>query len=388
MRSLLPLKERDRRWVALSEAMRQESLDGLVFTSNDHRGHKGALRYVADYNLGHRFGYAVMGPDREPVGVLPFSMAGSPRGPWISDFRFPMDTAIGLRDALLELPACDRIGIVGLGQVMRVRELEVLRSELPGTEFVDASALFDRIRVVKSHDELRAFEEASWIADSCLDRLLEIARPGMTERALFAETLRSSAMVGGEDPIFLVMSGARNGDHGQPIWRVPGDEVLEPSSLFMFSFELIGPSGYWVELARMVTFTTPSAEQLSIHAAVRSAMEEGCQALVPGGRPSDVHASVVAAAAEHAAAPGYWSGHSIGLDVIEGPWIGLEVVESVDSSATEASAELAGGMVFALHPFLVPDDDGPVGYMANTYVVEDGAARQLSRHPLDIYQVT
>jgi len=37
---------------------------------------------------------------------------------------------------------------------------------------------------------------------------------------------------------------------------------------------------------------------------------------------------------------------------------------------------------------LVPDADGPIGYMANTYVVDQSGATPLSRHPLDLVSVT
>lgn len=49
------LAERDRRWARLQSAMADEGLDVLVVAGADYRGHKGTLRYVADYNLAHRY---------------------------------------------------------------------------------------------------------------------------------------------------------------------------------------------------------------------------------------------------------------------------------------------------------------------------------------------
>jgi hypothetical protein len=45
-------------------------------------------------------------------------------------------------------------------------------------------------------------------------------------------------------------------------------------------------------------------------------------------------------------------------------------------------------MAFALHPWLVPDAGRPIGYMADTYVVGENGAEQLSRFSLDLVTVS
>ena len=51
----------------------------LVLAGNDYRGHKGALRWVGDYNLVHRYGYAVAAPERRARLLLPQNLATGPR---------------------------------------------------------------------------------------------------------------------------------------------------------------------------------------------------------------------------------------------------------------------------------------------------------------------
>lgn len=68
-------RERDRRWNLLHTAMAEEGYDVLVIAGSDYRGHKGTLRYVADYNLAHRYGYSVIFAGHEPMMVLPQNLA-------------------------------------------------------------------------------------------------------------------------------------------------------------------------------------------------------------------------------------------------------------------------------------------------------------------------
>lgn len=383
--SASPLAERDRRWEALNAAMAAEELDALLFVGNDYRGHKGSLRYVADHAIVHRYGYAVMPRDGEPIVALPVSQSGSQRSGWVRDYRFFRHTAEGVCSLLRELPRCERVGIVGLAQVMRVEEHDYLREHLPGTTFIDASVLFERVRSRKSETELRALEESAYIADRCFDRLLEIARPGSTRRAMAAEMYRTCALLGGEDPLFLTMHPDVHDGQAFPGVTVPRDEVLHPNELFVFSFELVGPSGFWVELARMIAFAKPTEDQQRLERAVARGLEAAEVALVPGAAPADPQRQIVAAAEAEGVQPAYWSGHGIGQDVIEEPWIGLEVVQEHED-VRPSDVTLHAGMAVSLHPFVIEEQTGEIGYMADTFVIRADETRRLSEHPLTIHR--
>lgn len=380
--SCLSLAERDRRWGSLSAAMAADDLDALLFVGNDYRGHKGGLRYVANHQIVHRYGYALLPRDGEATVALPVSQSGSRRSAWVSDYRFFRHTAEGVCELLRGLPHARRVGIVGLAQVMRIEEYEHLRDALPETKFVDASVLFERVRVNKSAAELRGFEEAAYIADRCLDRLLEVARPGITRRAVAAEMYRTCALLGGEDPLFLIMHRDVHDGVAFPGVTLPGDETLTPDEFFTFSFELIGPSGYWVELSRPVAFARLTADQERLERAVAGGLDAAHRALAPGATPGEVQQAIVTACAAEELSPAYWSGHGIGQDVIEDPWIGLEVVEEHEQ-VRPSDVVFHSGMAASVHPFVIAEG-GEVGYMADTFVIDDAGTRRLSEHPLQI----
>jgi Xaa-Pro aminopeptidase len=363
--------------------MEAEGLDALVFVASHSDGHRGSVRYVANHRIFAFYGYAVMGRNREPAIVLPSGMRGCRRGGWVEDYRFVPSMIDEVAALLGELGDARRVGIVGLGQIMRIDDFQRLGELTGGAELVDASALFERVRAAKSEEEIRGVEEAIYIADRCHERLLEIARPGLSKRQLGAETLRVCAEHGGEDPIFLTLDNLSPTGPERTRWSQPSNDVVLPGELLQFSFELIGPSGYWVELCRMITFAEPSEEVLAIHAAVVATMDAAEQSLRPGATGPAVQGEMLAAAKRAGTHAAYWLGHGIGQDVLETPMLAMEPAPA----GTPEGDPLTATMAFAVHPLLLPDAGGPGGYMADTYAVEAAGTRRLSRHSLDLVRL-
>ena len=379
------MSERERRWGLLQELMAAEGLDALVLAANDYRGHKGTLRWVGDFNLVHRYGYALAAPGREPWLLLPENLALQPRGEWPIEAVYARDLAVGLATAVAGLGP-RRVGVVGLGQVMKVADYLALREALPeGAEIVDATFAFERVRAAKVPAELEGAREATRIAEAAFGRLLEVVGAGVSERQIGAEVTRTALAAGGEDPLFLTMYGRERedgtiGGH----FGVPADRVLGPGDVHTFSFELIGPTGYWMELSRMVSIGPPTELAQRLNAAVGAARGGRGGPPAAGSVPGAAQAAIEAAAAAHGTTCAYWSGHGIGQDVIEEPWVGLDVVQDRDAPPADP---LATGMVLSLHPFVIDDGDQGIGYMADTFVVGDGGAAPISDLSRDLYVV-
>ena len=248
---------------------------------------------------------------------------------------------------------------------------------------MDASDDFERVRAHKTADELEGVRESVAIADACFDRLLEIARIGISEREIGAAMYERAYALGGEDPLFLSMYPERVGSRVEGRFGPPVDRVLERGEVLVFSFELVGRLGYWMEFARMVSFGEPTETQLRMNAAVSAGLVAGAAEMRPGRRPDEVQSAITGAVAEHGADCSYWSGHGIGQDVIEEPWVGLDVVQDRDAPPADP---LAPNMVLSLHPFVIDDGDQGIGYMADTFVVGPESATPISALPRDLYQ--
>ena len=92
----LPASEQQRRAAALDKLVSELELDALVLAGADYRGHKGSLRWVADYNLVHRYGFAIAAPGRGPELLLPQNLGQARRGGWDVPMSFARDLRIGL----------------------------------------------------------------------------------------------------------------------------------------------------------------------------------------------------------------------------------------------------------------------------------------------------
>jgi Xaa-Pro aminopeptidase len=381
--SSLPDTERERRWQRLQDLIADEGLDALVLAANDYRGHKGTLRWVGDFDLAHRYGYALAAPGRDPSLLLPENLALQPLGDWPIEVAYARNLGDGLAAALAELGA-RRVGVVGLGQVMKVEDYLALRAALPDAEILDATMAFERVRAAKEPLEAEGAREATRIAEAAFARVLEVVGAGVTERQIGAEAARVALAEGGQDLLFLTMYGRERpdgtvGGH----FGIPADRVLRPGDVHTFSFELIGPLGYWMELSRMVSIGPPTELARRLNAAVAAGLEAGGDALAAGADPGAAQAAIEAAAAAHGTRCAYWSGHGIGQDVIEEPWVGLDVVQDRDAPPAEP---LATGMVLSLHPFVIDAEDQGIGYMADTFVVGPERADPISTLSRDLYE--
>ena len=390
--STASLRERDRRWSLLDQAMANAGLDAVIFIGNDYRGHKGTLRWVADYNLEHRNGSAIKPRGGDAILVLPGNLSTQRHdSDWVSDVRFPKRMVDGLVDFLRQQTWARTVGIIGQNQIMRVEDHQILTDALPRITFSDASHLFEQVRVSKSAEELIGVEESAYILDRCFDRLLEVAAPGRTEREIAAEMYRTATLLGGEDTLFLTMHTAENAANGKSgvSWGVPRDRVLRSSDLFIFSFEVTGPRGYWTEFSRMVTFQRPSEEIEHMAAAVTDGIAASSGALAEGvEEPALIQERVLQSADRFGVTSGYWSGHSIGLDVLEAPMIGADVVDNdLSQSTSEKPVPCSPGSIVTLHPMLWDPRHEVMGYMADTFVVEQDGCRVLSTHPTKLFQV-
>ena len=256
------------------------------------------------------------------------------------DYQYPYNLGDGLAELLAGRKTAQRIGIVGMAQVMKVEDFLKLQQALPGRQLLDASATFERVRAIKSSAELEAVKEGAYILDRCFDRLLEVARPGLTERAIAAEMYRTAAMLGGEDPLFLTMYVDPEPTGPVPTFGAPRDRELGPTDLLCFSYELVGPSGYWVEFSRMLTFAEPAEPVARMARADSGGIHAARTALTPGAPLADAQRALLAAIEAEGTKTSYWSGHGMGLDVLEEPEVEHDA-EGESLGARDEQRELA-----------------------------------------------
>ena len=195
--------ERERRAAALQGLLAELELDALVLAGTDYRGHKGTLRWVADYNLVHRYGFAVAAPEREPWLVLPQNLAMGRRARLGDADALRARPAHGPAGVAGRARALERIGIVGLNQVDEGRGLPGAARRVPRRGVRRCPG---RVRAgpgrARARRRSRARASRPGSPRRASTRLLELVRPGVDRagarrgdvRALLRARRRGSAV--------------------------------------------------------------------------------------------------------------------------------------------------------------------------------------------------
>lgn len=238
----LSLKERDRRYKLIRKQMAVEGLDVLICPGNHRRWSQMMADSVYVTTIG---GFStenlVIFPLKGQVTSFVFTYADfwKESQNWVKDVRGGgnkwSDNAI---QRLNELGIKKgRIGLSGLSGYVRAPDgifpytmVERLKAAFPNCEFVDATEIIMNIRSVKSAEEIEMMRHSMSIIEKIISVMSVEARPGVTERHLFAEMVRTSLDQGCEFPSLMNFASGPNcsGARGFPIDRIleKGDYII------------------------------------------------------------------------------------------------------------------------------------------------------------------
>jgi Xaa-Pro dipeptidase len=171
----------------------------------------------------------------------------------------------------------------------------------------------------------------------------------------------------------MVLSG-RAGS-ATPEFRIPDPQTpIAPDDLLLYSLEVAGPGGHWVEFSRPLTRGALGADTERMLEAYAEYAAAARATMRPGATAHDVHRAVSAPFHDRGYPLGHVTGHSIGMTMIEHPKIG----EGVD-------VELREGMIFSMHPHAIADGASACLYMQDTWCLGPDGGEPLSSVPLSIF---
>src|SRR5437660_1465191 len=241
-------KEIDRRYANIRAAMAADHLAALIICGNQYTGFEGAVRYVSGFEIVHRYVYVLLPLSGEPTLVFPREARwiGDKKAPWVRDQVWAEIPGKWLREKMEE-KKWKRVAVYGLDFIMAVRDYRELQQG--SFELVPFDFQFDLARAVKSEEELTGVRDAMDIILDGFDALLSAYRPGKTEAEIMAPAVeRFFARGAGPRLMNIVLSGA----HGQAEahFKVPGQRAVAADDLLLYSLEITGAGGYWVEFSR------------------------------------------------------------------------------------------------------------------------------------------
>lgn len=211
-----------------------------------------------------------------------------------------------------------RIGIEDSISLSEYRSLEQAMCELPEISLIELDRFVETLRQVKDAHEVELMRHAQAITDAAFARILTFIRPGMTEREVQLQLDRYMFEEGAEGLAFdtIVASGA----HGAVPHAIPGHTRLEVGDAVVMDFGA-RYAGYCADMTRTVFIGTPSPELAKAWETLCT-VNERCEAFIKEGRSAkEVHllAEELLAKAGYANCMGHSLGHSVGLDIHEGP---------------------------------------------------------------------
>ena len=349
------LEERDRRWLSIRHELGQSGLDGLLVVSDGQLERRGSLRYVSDIHASLRYGYVLFPLKGEPIAInmreawikdtrmLPL------RGGWVSESE-PYAQVIA--DVIKELNL--EKGCIGMeGDFTPVPVYQRLVRELPEATFKPSNIIHE-LKRVKSSEELKIIEKGVEMVDQAFETCLEIARTGKTWNEITSEVCKVLYQWGSEDI------------GGYPLSR--SNNIIKSGDSYHLYPEAQASGGYWMQFGRLISFGEPNKELRAAWELGIKAQELGAEKLRPGNTGGDIMKAINEAlkGSKYTGAP-RGSGHGVGLDVIERPFISLD-----DETV------LKPNMVIAIHPVFSPH---PVTFeaCADMFVVTEDKPRKLSK---------
>ncbi|MEQ4303473.1 Xaa-Pro peptidase family protein [Plantactinospora sp. B6F1] len=252
------------------------------------------------------------------------------------------------------------VGAVGLGDRMWAEQVLALRAALPGTTQRLAGEVLRELRLRKSPAEVAALREAGAAIDAVHARMAEWLRPGRTEAQVAADISVAIREAGHATADFAIVAAGPNGaspHHGT------SDRVIGVGEPVVVDIGGTMPSGYCSDATRCYVIGTPPPDFADYYQVLHAAQRAAVGAVRPGVSAAaiDSVAREVIAEAGYGAAFLHRTGHGIGLDGHEDPYLvaGNELpLEPGMAFSVEPGIYLAGRHGARIEDIVVCTPDG------------------------------
>lgn len=227
-------------------------------------------------------------------------------------------------------------------------------------DFVPLSGLVEKIRLIKTEEEINIVKAACRIADQAYEYIVTYIKPGMTELDVSNELEFFMRKLGATSSSFdtIVASGVRSAlPHG-----VATNKVIEQGDFVTLDFGAVF-NGYISDTTRTLAVGEPSEQLKEIYQVVLDAQLLALEKVKPGmtGIEADAIARDYIASKGYGEAFGHSLGHGIGLEVHEGPGL-----------SSRSAITLEPGMIITIEPGIYLPNIGGVRIEDDALVTENG----------------
>jgi Xaa-Pro aminopeptidase len=358
--------------------------------NNDHMG--GYVRYFTDMPAVNGYPNTVVFPRDDDMTVvtqgsfggtqeLPPEGDGVWRGvtrvlttPSYASAHFTKDYDPELAASALAPYATATIGLVGTYQ-LSYATVDYIKRKFPGATFVDASDLVDRIKVIKSAEEMDLIRRTTRMQDGAMRAAFEAVKPGMKDSDVSAIAAHYSQRHGSEQGIYLCASSPI-GRPGRINIRHMQDRVIQKGDQIALLVEDNGPGGFYAELGRTCVVGKAPQQMNDELAFVQEARKLTLDLLKPGTPCRDIWEAFNAFMRENGRpeeARLYC--HGQGYDLVERPLIRRDEPMTIEKD-----------MNIVVHPTYI--HNGYVNWLCDNYFITgNGPGDRLHQFPEVIAEV-
>ncbi|MCM3316241.1 Xaa-Pro peptidase family protein [Rummeliibacillus stabekisii] len=333
----------------LVKALNSQNLDGLLITNN--------------YNLRYMTGF---------TGTSGVAVVSQKEAVFITDFRYTEQASkqitgyriVEHKGTIIEEIAAvvKELGIKSLGfekDVVSYSMYETYSKVIPA-DLVGVTDLIEKIRLVKTEDELKTIKAACQIADETFEHIIQFIKTGKTELEVSNELEFYMRKLGATSSSFdtIVASGVRSAlPHG-----VATDKIIEKGDFVTLDYGALY-NGYISDMTRTVAVGEPSEQLKEIYQIVLEAELLGLEKFKPGmtGKEADAICRDYIKEHGYGDAFGHSTGHGIGLEVHEGPGLSFR-----------SNVTLEPGMVVTCEPGIYLPGVGGVRIEDDTLITDAG----------------
>lgn len=180
------------------------------------------------------------------------------------------------------------------------------------------SDAIDRLRIVKSQDEIDKIIKAQRIAEAAFEDVLNFIHPGVTEREIGLHLDYYMLLHGAEALSFDTI--AVSGPNTSLCHGVPTDRKVQANEFVLMDYGAVY-DGYHSDMTRTVCVGKPTEKMEKVYAIVLDAQLKALSEIKAGARGADIDKTArdVITEAGYGEAFGHSLGHGVGMNIHETP---------------------------------------------------------------------
>jgi Xaa-Pro aminopeptidase len=379
----------ERRFALARELMREEELAALVLFGNSgvSRGNMANAFWLSNHLDLHHC-YLVVPADESLESALYTGLTNHvPNAREVTDIPIVEWGGYNPAEKVVErLRAIGvtrgRAGLVGVNSKfsmgMPYAHHTHVRSELPELELVDVTARFQRLRTVKSEEEIEWLRKAAELTDRGMLALAERARPGMTDVELVALAEAAYRPGGGLPRIMFLRSMAMDEPNGCLPAQNPSLRRIEAGDVIITEFS----ASYWGYTGQIQRPVFVGAKPTTEWQNLFDVALESYEAIRAVLRPGATEAEVIEAAEPIRAA-----GLAIYDDLVHG--YGVDIMppvvdrDQLRNPPDDGGAKFEQDTAVVIQPNPVTPDERMGLQLGELTIVRGGGAESLHGVPLE-----